>query len=1013
MFKIILKKLLPILIFVVLSFDIYAQNFISIQVLNPPNKIKPGQYFTLFLEMKSNTHFEDNVEIAIALPEGWRILMSKKPSVFKGQQSVKFIYTIAASRLAPQGMYNLAISAISEGHKIENKNQIVEVESVRKLEILALNVPEYIKEGDTLSVAYVIQNLGNTSEKIILKTFYGKIELPKPDTLTENINKIISAKHNKKAGPKSIEIKHKIDSVTIEPNKSLHVKVVQIIPMSNKDSWNTSSDLQIIMKDSIHPISKTVSISVYSSKIKEGDPYLRFPIEMSVLYSNFKFGDKSISGYQYDFRGKGDLDIAKKHYLNFIIHGPNQLNTPSTNSFDQYSFEYAFKKKTVITGGDYALKVNNLTEFGRFGRGIRLDHAFKKIEFSLFYVNPRFYPRQRDTYGGIFTIKPSTKFTLSFNMLSKTLVDNNLDVFGAHFYGFSAALHLKNFTLDNEVSSSFSQGKTDFGVFNRMNWRIGRLQINNDLIYTGKNFYGFYKDSYLLINSLNYYLSKKLSVNLVSNITRLNPSNDITIFGISPYSESNMLSLNYQLNKFNRVFLSYETREREDKSSLKRFYFNESFGRISYNIRTKKFTFGYEARLGTSQNLLVKADSSVNQRLIQHTVQPLMEVRPGVWIGGYFDYQRTSKFSDDNVARNFYYYGGSLRVVLSKIFNASVMFRNNYAPDELTEIKSFLNINANLQLGNHDLTFTGGGAFVPNAQISNQDSHFFALKYGFKFGAPIARNKKMGSIKGQVVGLSEDINLKGIIVQLGNKRFITDAKGSFQFNNLVPSKYFVNLVPSSIESGVTTLGQVPLEIIVKSDTIYKITIPLTKIAAIKGRIIFQKSESPGTIDITTQKPVVLVKLYNEKETFLTEVDSKDEFSFKEIKLGKWQVLALIPGQLDQFSISYSHQYIDLTADIGKEVIITIMPKERKINFSNKTHVLTTEKAMIFPKIDSVKAVDIHKTHRLFPKIRIKLPQKRSIGIDLNYDPLHQFFNHKSREKNVNNNYIKKKENEFF
>ena len=938
-----LKKLLCVLLFMVISFDIYAQNSISMQILNPPNKIKPGEYFTLFLEVKSNNYFEDRVEVTMALPKDWRMLMSKKPSVFKGQQSVKFIYTIAASGLAQKGVYNLAISAMSEGYVAVNKNQIIEVERVQHLEILALNVPEYVKEGDTLSTEFIVQNSGNTTEKIILKTWNGRIELPKEYTLTTNSKKVVSLKNRKKVGVKNNEIKNKIDSLTIKANESLQVKVIQIIPITTKDSWTTSSGLQIIMKDSIHPISKTVSISVYSSKIKEGDPYLRFPIEMSILYSNFMIGNKYISGYQYDIRGKGNLDFSKKHYVNFIIHGPNQLSLPSLGSFGQYSFEYTFKKQATITVGDYTLKVNNLTELGRFGGGIRLDHSFKKIDFSLFYVNPRFYSRQRDTYGGIFTVKPSSKFTLSFNLLSKTLVDNNLQVFDARFYGVSTAIHLKNFSVDNEVSSSFSQGKTDFGVFNRMMWRMSRFQINNDLIYTGKNFYGFYRDSYQLINGINYFLSKKMSVNLVSNITRLNPSNDITIFDTSPYSESNMLSLNYQVNKFNRIFLSYETRKREDKSSMKRFHFTENFGKITYFINTPKFTFGYEGKFGTSQNLLVKIDTSVNHMLIQNTIQPRMEVHPRLWIGAYFDYQRNSKFSDDNTTRNFYYYGGSLRIALSKIFSASMMFRNNYAPDEFIERKSFLDINANLHLGNHDLTFTGGGAFVPNAQMSNQDSQFFALKYSFTFNTPIARNKKLGSIKGQVVGLSEDINLKGIIVQLGSKRFVTDAKGFFQFNNLVPGKYFVNLLPSSIESGVTTLVQTPLEIIVKSDTIYKIAIPLTKTGAIVGRIIFQKSESIGAVDISIQKPVVLVKLYNEKENFLTQVNGKDEFSFKEIKLGKWKVLAWIPGQLDQFSILNSDQYIDLTADIGKEVLIKIMPKERKIHFSNKTHQLSIKR----------------------------------------------------------------------
>lgn len=926
----------------VISFDISAQDSLSIRVLNPPNKIKPGEYFTLFLEVKSIHNFENKVDVTIALPKDWHILMSKKPSGFKGQQSVKFIYTIAASKFMPKGMYNLEISVGGEGYKTEHKKQRVEVERVQHLEIITLNVPEYVKEGDTLSTEFVVQNSGNTTEKIILKTLHGKIALPKSDTLTANSKKIISLKYKKKLPTKNNEIENNIDSVTIEANKSLRVKVIQIVPITTKDSWITSSDLQIIMQDSIHPISKTVSISVYSNKIKKSDPYLRFPIEMGIWYNNFMNGNRSITGYQYDIRGKGNIDFEKKHYFNFIIHGPNQFDTPSTGSYDQYSFEYTYKKRTMITVGDYNLRVNNLVELGRFGRGLKLEQTFKKINFSIFYLNPRLYPSQRDTYGGIFTVKPSSKFTFSLNLLSKTLVDNKLQVFDARFYGVSTAIRLKNFSLDNEISSSFSQGKIDVGIFNRLTWRIGHLQINNDLIYTGKNFYGFYKDSYLLINGINYYLSKKISLNLVSNIIQLNPSYDFTIFDTSPHSQNNILSLNYQINKTNLIFLSCETREHEDKSITKRFNFTEKFGKINYYINTPKFTFGYDGRFGTSQNLLVKTDSSVNQKLIQNMIQPRIEVLPWLWIGGHFEYQRTSKFSNDNTIRNFYYYGGSLRITLFKIFNASLMFRNNYAPDELIERKSFLDITANLHLGNHDLTFTGGGAFMPNVQMNNQNNQFFALKYSFKFNAPIARNKKLSSIKGQVVGLNEGINLKGIIVQLGDKRFVTDAKGFFQFNDLAPSKYFINLVPSSIQSGVVTSIQAPLEVMVKSDTSYKITIALTKTGAIMGRLIFQKSESIGALDITKQKPIVLIKLYNEKENFLTQVNDKDEFYFKEIKLGKWKILAWIPDQSDQYSILNSDQHVDLTVNTGKEILITITPKERKIHFSNKTHQLSSK-----------------------------------------------------------------------
>ena len=148
--------------------------------------------------------------------------MSKKPSVFKGQQSVKFIYTIAASGLTPKGMYNLGINVAGEGYKTESKTQIVEVERVQHLEILTLNVPEYVKEGDTLTTEFVIQNSGNTTERVILKTLHGKIELPKLDTLTGNLKKLIPLKHRKKVGAKN-KMKAAMVRKKPAPNKSFTV----------------------------------------------------------------------------------------------------------------------------------------------------------------------------------------------------------------------------------------------------------------------------------------------------------------------------------------------------------------------------------------------------------------------------------------------------------------------------------------------------------------------------------------------------------------------------------------------------------------------------------------------------------------------------------------------------------------------------------------------------------------------------------------------------------------------
>ena len=923
---------------------ISAQNSLSIKVLNPQRLIKPGTHFTMFVEITSDKVFENKVEVALLLPEDWNVLMSKSPQKFSGETTIKYMFTIATSNIAKKGIYNFGIRAYGKGYVEELENQNIEIEHIRKMEITALTPPEFVKEGDTLHTDFMIQNLGNNPEKVALKSLHGRIELPKSDSLMKTDSLSLKLKkEKKKKKQKELVNSLKVDSIVIAPNEVLQLKVSQIIPKTDFGSWNTITDLQVIMIDSVRPISKALTIPVFSSKLKKNDPFLRFPIDVGLWYSNFTIGEKQIGGYQFDIRGRGDLDFAQKHHLDFVIHGPNRFEVPAVGSFDQYSLAYTYKKKSKFIIGDYNLRVSNLIELGRFGRGFRFEQATKKIDFAVFFLKPRFNPSQGDTYGGTVTLKPNEKLNFALNYESKILIDNVNQSIDANFVGLTTSYFGKKVTLENEVVASSANGALDYGFFNRLNWKLGRLQFNNDMVYTGKNFYGFYKDSYLLINSLSYHLSKNISLNLLNNITRLNPSLDLTVFNTSPYSSINMLSMNFQVSKTNRIFLSYEQRSREDRSVNKTFNFKEEFGRLAYYVNTQKFNLWLDTRYGTTQNLLVKIDSSTNTRLFQGIIQPQLRVLPWLWLGGYFDYQRTAKFSDDNTLRNFYYYGGSTRIHIAKYFNATLNYRNNYAPDELFEKRTFIDLNAILHLGNHEISLIGGRAFIPNAQFTNENTTFYTIKYAFRINAPIARNKKLSTIKGFLSNAEYDINPKGVIIQLGDKKVMVDTTGYFQFNDLNADKYYLDINRSSLEKGVIVGVKNPYEVRLKADTTINITIPLTKTGNIIGKINYIKSDAVGASDITQNKPLILVKLFNEKESYLTQVNKKDEFSFKEIKPGKYKVAAWVPGKVDQYNVGNTDQEIELSANQTREIFISITPTIRKIQFSNKTIQLSTKR----------------------------------------------------------------------
>lgn len=935
-----MKNFFYISLFVLGSFISFGQGSPSINILNAPTKVFPGSHFNIIFEINNSIKFQDTINVSLGLPNGWQTLFSKLPQRVIGEDKVKYIYTLSTSKFSQSGNFRIYINAFNSSNFRIEKVIPIQLVKIRNVEITPILVPEYIKESDTLKIDYLVQNLGNIRDSLKIESLNGQVE-------------------------------GKNDSLFLNPNETKKITTTQVIKVSENNSWALSYGIKAYLKDSANPIQVIKTIQVYSTKIKKNDPYLRFPIEVGVWYTNYKLGNKNSNGVQYDIRGQGYLDFSRKHFLDFTIHGPNNFKIPILGSYDIYSVNYNYMNRAAIKAGDYTLQFTNLMEFGRFGRGLRVDNQFKKIGVTAFYIQPRFFNEQKSTFGGSIFLKPNPKLRISVDYMSKYFTKTNR-TFWSNLIGVSSKFQGEKITWETELVGNEANAKYDFGVFNRIGFQFKKIQFNSDYIYTGKNFYGFYNNSYLFVNSLSYYVSKKISIGVGNNITRINPSLDAINFNTSPYNTSIIAFANYQINSSNRLLISYNQQEREDRLEPKTFHFKQNFTRLSYNLNKQKFILWYEGRYGTSENLLIPTDANIPRTSIVNAIQPQVRILPWIWVGALTEHQRTSRFSANNSIKNLYFYGGNLRVHVSNKFNATFIYRNNYAPDELIENRSLVDLSANLHLKNHTFNLSGGKAFIPNLPSNLQNTLYFVLKYTYRINTPIAKNKNLGNIKGQVLGLSEGIKKGGIIIQLGEKKSMTDSNGNFFFNKLIPDRYYLGIDKSSLPLGVISSIKLPIEVNVKSDSSKITQITLTKTGGIEGKVFFEKSNKIGSD--YNEKPIVIIKLTNDKENFITQVGKNNEFSFKEMKPGNWQLLATIPGNQDKFTIDNAEQSIKIAIDTIKNVELTVKPIERKIYFSSNNFNLTAKndikpkkdeptkvaddkqlKPIIKPKADSLKA----------------------------------------------------------
>jgi hypothetical protein len=359
------KHILKFIFIFFLYFQGYGQDNLKINVSSFPEELNPGDIFTVIFEASRQDSTLDLGEAVFNIPDAWKVILKKISQKRQDSTVFKYLYTIQTPTNSPPSLYRVTFSLGGfAGEVVSSKTIQIQLREIRKIEVIVADHPEFIKEGEDMFVEYIVQNLGNTPEKIHLETSRGTIE---------NIK----------------------DTLTIAPNELQKVVLKHRIPKTEQYNWQFSSDLRVFTTFQKNPVLQLVSVPVYSTNVKKSDPFLRFPVEAGVGFVRFKIGDKTFSGMQYFLDGQGYIDFEKKHNVELLLRGPNQFSFPMFASYDQYLLRYSYDSKLNVEVGDYNNRFNNLMEFSRFGRGFRADYTVnKRHQFEAFYNKARFFINQ-------------------------------------------------------------------------------------------------------------------------------------------------------------------------------------------------------------------------------------------------------------------------------------------------------------------------------------------------------------------------------------------------------------------------------------------------------------------------------------------------------------------------------------------------------------------------------------------------------------------------------------------
>ncbi|GAB3165442.1 hypothetical protein GCM10027291_08750 [Telluribacter humicola] len=881
-----------------LCFGAVAAAPFEIKLVNAPRKVAPDEYFTLFFDVTNNDNFSINPRANLVLPEGWIVVTRKELSEVSPGETKKIFFTLRPSRNARVGTGNITLQILVDQRVVMEEKVWLEIDQVHKVEITPVVVPDFLREGTSFTCVYLVQNLGNTVEEIQLSSTQG----------------LISGSQR----------------ITLEPYTSHTVKVQYAIPPNLSQKTYLVVDLNALLVGAEQRVQKSQLVEAYPNSTKKSDPYLRFPIEVSGIYNAVSNNGQQYTGGQFDIRGQGYLDFAKQHYLDFVLHGPNQVNLPQFGSFDQYSIVYT-NSQVAVSALDYTLQVSNLTEFSRFGRGLKMSYNTGDIQLTGFYSKPRFFADIKSTYGGVLTYRPTEYLDINLNIVSKNMALRD-QLVTTDIASISTNYQKNDLWVETEAAVNTAAGKTDVAGFMRLYYSPKWFRFSSNLVYAGKEFYGYYTNSTLISNSLYSKVTRKIMIGAGQNITKVNQSLDLTIYSTLPYYSNYFGEASYQFNSQNQLRFNYTYREKEDRALQKQFNYKENAARYSYFHTGKRVYVWLDGEVGRTRNLIATEDSAPRTTLQNRLMLNYTFFR-NLTLGGNLEYLQTNRFSTQNKTEEFLFYGANAMIRLKDYLSFNLYYRNNYALDELTESRNFLNSELILKLNDrHKLSLRGSYATFPG-ENRLEKSWLATARYTLLINAPIKKDKSLGGIYGRLSRKSNE-KISGVIVQLGKETTITDESGSFKFNDLVPGDYYVTIRRSSLKVDEIADIPLPLEVKVKANEITDLEIPVIKSASVRGIVEVGVAVQAGSQASEKRWEAVVLKLTNNENTFYTETDASGKFSFGEVRSGDWTISVVKTGAWsNDFTIDADYRQVTVVAGEETQVKFMLTPKERKIHMN--------------------------------------------------------------------------------
>lgn len=811
--------------------------------------------FILLNEGDKNTWYEISITIDNAKIQLYNT--QQTINITAHQKSIVII-PLKIDKDCPAGQYNLSIRVLNKNDMNYKVYSIkILINKHEKLTISPVKATDILSAGDTIYSTFIIKNLGNTERQINISSKSGKINYDSKIQLSPLEEKKITV--SKPSNPRESRILYELIDLSITDTTS------------KEDKLTAYSSIDILPTNPL-----------------QLDSYKRLPIRTSLIYIHSDQHGNKKNGWQGEIYSMGSFSNNTTEIFELHAVTKNPIPYNSYTTYEEYFARYNNEKFNIHIG-DKPYSSSVLTENFRYGRGIEMQYNFEKISIGGFYNRPRFYTSIKDEFNLRTDIKINKTNSITVGYLQKRPLKDSSTY---NSYQIKSIAHLpyliyksktvKNTTLETEFSTSNTIEKNGYGFRFQGSTIFNRLRAGLNFMYSSPNYAGYYQNTTNINTSLNYILSIKTSmmVNLYQDARNLQRD---TLLLAAPLRKSATLGVSHRYSSKGTINMLGGYMFNEDRMLPNLFKYNELFFQLNINHNIGLFRFDLNSQYGHTTNQIANTEgqSNFHQINVNYLYKKLAFTAFG-------SMSKTSRYSE--TSKKYFYYGGRISQQLFNTNTINLFYQSSYMPEEYYKDRNQFEGSIIHKTKSNNQIEINGRYMLQSGTLGNKD-FIFSIKYIANINLPIKRIAHYSTLSGSITDINNN-GLSGIRIQLADQITLSDKNGYYNFKNLIPGKYYLNIDKSTLPLDAISDINLPDAIEIGKDNLNTRNIRIIQAGTLNGRVLLANTMKYQNILVDNEKikqSNLIIELSDGNQTLRKICRINEKFDFKYLRPGRWFV----------------------------------------------------------------------------------------------------------------------------